>query len=181
MFFLPNTKSQIPATQEGFTLVEMTVAISIFTFIVLIIGSTFLNTFNIQRRALNIQQVEENVTYVLESMTKELRLSRFDASSPNNNCPASPATSIRAVNQDGDNIRYFLSNGQLHREINSITDTVVSSDTVAFDRIVFCFSGIGIDQKQQLVTITGRIRSVNTKNQASMDFQTTVSARLLSD
>lgn len=172
---------KIPFSESGFTLVEMVVAMSIFTFVLLIIGSTFLDTFNIQRRALNAQQVEENVSFVLESMAKELRLSRLDGSSPSDNCPSSPASILRATNQEGEVIRYFLSNGQLHREVNSSTDTVVSSNTVAFDQLVFCFSGIGDDNRQQRVTITGKVHSLNTKNQAIMDFQTTISPRLLSD
>ncbi len=172
---------RISSSESGFTLVEMVVAISLFTFVIFIIGGTFLNTFNIQRRALNSQQVEENVSFVLESMAKELRLSRLDSSNPNGNCPASPTSALRATNQDGEVVRYFLSNGQLHREINSTTDTVVSSNTVAFDQLVFCFLGIGTDQKQQRVTITGKVHSLNTKNQATMDFQTTISPRLLSD
>jgi prepilin-type N-terminal cleavage/methylation domain-containing protein len=164
---------------KGFTLVEIVTSAAIFSLIVVVFSSTFISSSRLQKRAFNIQQVGENVSYVLESMAKEIRVSRVPPS--DTNCPAFPAASLSIVNQYGQNVVYSLSDGAIRRNVSG-TDSIISSNTVEFTRLQFCILGTAIrDGKQPRVVILTSVRSKNTLQRASMDIQTAVSQRFLSD
>lgn len=151
----------------------------IFSLIVVIFSSTFISSSGLQKRAFNIQQVEENASYVLESMTKEIRVSRV--SGPDTSCPSSPASSLTIDHPVNGNIIYSLSGGDIHRNVNG-QDTIVSSNTVEFTRLQFCILGTAVqDGKQPRVIILASVRSKNVLQRASMDIQTAVSQRFLAD
>ncbi len=171
---------------RGFTLIEVIVAMAIFSVILLILSETFVQTLNAERRALNIQQVEENISFALESMAKEVRLSTIDVSTANNTCPDNQLTELGMTNQDGDHVRYFVSDdGTLHRSVKlgdgSDDDRILSSNAVVFDKLGFCAQGIGADGIIPKITFLGRVHSANSHQEASLEFQTTVASRLLVD
>lgn len=172
-------KKNSSASNAGFTLVEVMVAFLIFSIILTIFSSVFLSSSQIQKRAFNIQQAEENANYILESMAKEIRVSRI--SGPDTNCPSSPAASLSMTHPVNGNIVYSLSGTSVQRTVNG-TATTISSNTVDFTRLQFCILGTPIgDQKQPRVTILASIRSKKTQQQTSVDIQTVVSQRFLSD
>jgi prepilin-type N-terminal cleavage/methylation domain-containing protein len=163
----------------GFTLIEVMVAFLIFSIILTIFSSVFLSSSKLQKRAFNIQQAEENANYILESMAKEIRVSRI--SGPDTNCPSSPATSLSMTHPVNGDIVYSLSGTMVQRSVNG-TVTTISSNTVDFTRLQFCISGTPIgDQKQPRVTILASVRSKKTQQQTNVDIQTVVSQRFLSD
>ena len=171
---------------NGFTLVETMAAFLIFSIILTVFSSVFLSSSRMQKRAFNIQQAEENASYILESMAKEIRVSVIckagDFSNPcDTTCPASPASILNITHPINGKITYQLSGNAVHRIVNG-TDSVISSNTVDFTRLQFCVLGTPtLDQKQPRVTILASIRSKKTQQQASIDIQTTVSQRFLSD
>ena len=162
-----------------FTLIETLVVILLFSVIVVLMGGVFVSSLDLQRRALNIQQAEENVSFILELMAKEIRVSQITG--PDTSCPAAPAATLSVVHPVNGNITYSLSSNAVHRNVNG-TDSIISSNTVQFTRLQFCISGTPIDNQQQpRVTIIGSVRSAKTKQQATIDFQTTLSQRFLSN
>lgn len=164
---------------SGFTLVEMMAAFMIFSIILTVFSSVFLISSKVQKRAFNIQQADENANYILESMAKEIRVSKI--SGPDTNCPSSPASTLSIAHPINGNIVYSLSGTAVQRTVNG-TITTVSSNTVDFTRLQFCISGTPIgDQKQPRVTLVASIRSKKTQQQATVDIQTTISQRFLSD
>lgn len=176
---ISNSNSRPLISNAGFTLTEILVVALIFSLIVVIFSSTFISSSGLQKRAFNIQQVEENASYVLESMTKEIRVSRV--SGPDTSCPSSPASSLTIDHPVNGNIIYSLSGGDIHRNVNG-QDTIVSSNTVEFTRLQFCILGTAVqDGKQPRVIILASVRSKNVLQRASMDIQTAVSQRFLAD
>lgn len=142
-------------------------------------GGVFVSSLDLQRRAFNIQQAEENASFILESMAKEIRVGQITG--PDTVCPATPAATLSIVHPVNGNITYSLSGNAIHRNVNG-TDSVMSSNTVQFTRLQFCISGTGVDdQKQPRVTIIASLRSAKTKQQATIDIQTTLSQRFLSN
>ncbi len=163
----------------GFTLIEILTAFLIFSIILTVFSSVFLSSSKLQKGAFNIQQAEENANYILESMAKEIRVSKI--SGPDTNCPSSPATSLSITHPVNGNIVYSLNGTSVQRTVGG-TATTISSNTIEFTRLQFCISGTPIgDQKQPRVTILASIRSKKTQQQAGIDIQTTVSQRFLSD
>lgn len=164
---------------EGFTLAETIITLFIFSVLVTIIASTFISALDIQRRAFNIQQVEENANFILEAMAKEIRVSTLGT--PDTNCPSSPVASLSITHPVNGSVAYSLSGTDLIRTVNGI-QTTVNSNVVQFSYLKFCVSGnTNPDQKQPRVTIIAQIKSANTKKQATIDIQTTLSQRLLQE
>jgi len=176
----PITSNQKPLiSNAGFTLTEILVVALIFSLIVIIFSSTFLSSSWLQKKAFNIQQVVENASYVLESMAKEIRVSKI--SGPDTNCPSSPAGSLVIDHPVNGHITYSLSGGAVHRNVEG-QDSIISSDNVEFTRLQFCILGTTIgDGKQPRVIIQASIRSKSAIQPSRIDIQTAVSPRFLTD
>lgn len=173
--------------QQGFTLLETLVSSAIFAVIMIVVGSVFVASLSLQARALNIQQVVENSQYVLELMTKEIRVSKVELPSPPSVCPPSktisykPTSRLTMTNQDGDVVTYALSGTKLTRSVNGVT-RVVNSNTVEFLNFGFCVTGVEEgDYQQPRVTIVFKVKSVKMKESAAIKSQITISPRILSN
>ncbi|TSC90931.1 MAG: hypothetical protein G01um10142_181 [Parcubacteria group bacterium Gr01-1014_2] len=165
----------------GFTLVELVVAVFIFTVLTMVAGGSFVSALNLQRRALDIKKVEENGRFVLELMTRELRVAN-PVNTSNTNCPTSPTNTISFQHPVNGAIQYSLNGTQIQRRVNGV-DTIISNPDVEATRLVFCISGnTANDNRQPRVTIVLSLKSGGSAVQAaSIDLQTTVSQRVLSD
>jgi prepilin-type N-terminal cleavage/methylation domain-containing protein len=67
---------------KGFTLIEVIVALFIFSLIMSSVASIFANTFAGYKAARGVQRDTENAQYAIGIMTKELRTSSIASSSP---------------------------------------------------------------------------------------------------
>lgn len=144
-----------------------------------LMGGVFISSLDLQRRAFNIQQAEENASFIFESIAKEIRVSQI--AGPDTNCPATPAATLSIIHPVNGSIIYSLSGDAIHRNVNG-TDSVMSSNTVQFTRLQFCISGTPIDDKKEpRVTTIASLKSAKTKQQATIDIQTTASQRFLSN
>lgn len=167
--------------KRGFTLIELVVAAFIFSVLVVIAGGSFVSVLNLQRRALNIKKVEENGRFVLELMTRELRVAN-PINTSDVNCPTSPTNTINFQHPVNGAIGYSLNGTQIQRRVNGV-DTVITNPDVEVTRLVFCISGNTVsDDRQPKVTIILSLKSGGSAVQAAtIDLQTTVSQRVLSD
>ena len=166
---------------NGFTLIEVLVAMTVFALILLVSVSAFVYALDLQRRAFNIQQAEENANFVFESMTKEIRISQIIAPLDNSLCPAMPDAMLTIKNSSDETVRYYLDAGNIIREVNG-TKTTINSNTIQFSRFDFCVAGATEqDRRQPRVTILAALQTTATKHQAGIEMQTTLSFRELSD
>lgn len=170
-----NFKNHILNFSAGFTLVETITVIFLFSLLMVIMASAFVSFLNLQRRAFNIQQVEENTNFVLESMAKEIRVSQITSSDA---CTTNTLSITHPVNGD---IIYSLSGNAINRNVNGI-DNIISSNAIQFISLQFCIFGTAVgDSIQPRVTIVAGLKSAKTSQQALINFQTTISQRLLSN
>jgi prepilin-type N-terminal cleavage/methylation domain-containing protein len=166
--------------QKGFTLIETLVTVALFSALAGIVGGTFLTMLNLQRRAFNVQQVQENASFILESMAKEIRVGQI-SSGDTGSCTSTPDSVLSMINQDGETVVYTLVDGVIHKNTNG-TDSIVSSNAVVFDQLGFCIDGQPAgDMKQPRVTILASLHSTQSSQQATLHVQTTVSQRFLTD
>jgi prepilin-type N-terminal cleavage/methylation domain-containing protein len=169
-------------TQRGFSLIELLVAATIFTFIVTGVTGLFLQALDLQRRATGIQKIQENALYVLESIAREVRVSLV--TSGDTNCsPPDPITTRTLTLQHPVNgaVTYAYDRtsgvGVISRNGQPITSSDV--DVTAF---AFCVSGSGADGQQSRVTIPMTLQAVagRTSDRISTSLQTTIVSRDLS-
>lgn len=167
--------------KNGFTLIELVVAAFIFSVLMMLAGGSVVSALNLQRRALNIKKVEENGKFILELMTRELRVANL-INTPDNSCPGSGGSIINFQHPVNGTIEYSLNGSQVQRRVNSV-DTIISNPDVEVTRLIFCIIGNTVnDDKQPRVTINLGLKSGGSASQAAtIDLETTVSQRVLSD
>lgn len=151
---------------RGFTLVEMIVAISLFTVVLFIATSAFLSIVNADRKSRSVRIAIDNLNLALEDMTRKIKTGTtyncadLDFGSTVNDCPAGGA-SLLFTNQDGTRARYYWysANKAIMRTIGTVTQRVTSPE-ITITKLNFIVSGSavgvsggGTDTTQPMVVI----------------------------
>ncbi|HVZ11085.1 MAG TPA: prepilin-type N-terminal cleavage/methylation domain-containing protein [Candidatus Paceibacterota bacterium] len=161
------------ASQSGFTLVEVMVATFVFSIIVLATSGLFTQILNNERRAFAAQKIQENGLYVLELLTREIRVSSI-VNQDSTDCSATSLTISHPLNGT---VTYSLSNGVLRRTADGVATDLTSSD-VQLSRLNFCVLGSGAsDNATPRVTIIGTMQNRTGKDIVTFNLETTVSSR----
>jgi prepilin-type N-terminal cleavage/methylation domain-containing protein len=194
---------------KGLTLIEMLVAVTIFSIIVGAIAGIFISGIQSQRRVLATQELLDQTSYVIEYMSRALRMARKElAIDPAKACLLEDSTTIlygqnyqlRDIDQDGevDGIRFlnyegkcqqfFLEDGKLY-EIKSTDSSVanfgspyfLTSPLLSINSLKFNLSGENqTDLFQPRVTIFLEISGREIKGgRPKIQIQTTISQRNL--
>lgn len=179
---LKKLKSLIEET-SGFTIIETITAIFVFSIMAIEIGGIFVQVLNLERRGFATQKIQENALYVLESMAREIRVSKI--SDQDNSCTSSTLSIQHPVNG---NIRYWLSNGTVERTApdggpaGPNVDTAISSAETNFTRLNFCVYGSSAtDKKPTRVAIIAAIQNRTGKEIIQFDLETAVVSRDISN
>jgi prepilin-type N-terminal cleavage/methylation domain-containing protein len=180
--------------KKGVTLLEMVVAVSLFSVVILSATEIFRLVIEGQRNAIASQNVQESMRYAFETMAKEIRmatLSGHDCESLFNPPPMATnkiyniATNAEGdvlyfKNKDGVCTAYYLENGAIMvaRGVNTAVTTpakiiVTNLDFKVVDNQIDALTGV-----QPLVTIRMNIEAVGKEmHKESMEMQTTLSSR----
>lgn len=165
----------------GFTLIELIVGVFIFSILMVLASGSLVPSLSLQRRALNIKRVEENGRFVLELMTRELRVAN-PINTADSVCPGSGSSTLSFIHPVNGSIEYFLSGATVHRRING-ADSVISNPDVEVTRLIFCISGnsAGDDRQPRVSIIIGLKAGGEAVESDTLYLQTAVSQRVLSD
>lgn len=164
---------KITDKQKGFTIVEVLVSAFVFSIIVIVVGGLFVQVLAAERRAFASQKIQENGLFVMELMSREIRVSQIQ----NQDSPNCTATSLTIIHPINGTVIYSLNGDVLQRTAGGIV-TDLSSSTVAFSRLNFCVMGSGTaDDQQARVGIIASIQNKTGKEIISTNLETTVSSR----
>jgi prepilin-type N-terminal cleavage/methylation domain-containing protein len=161
--------------QRGFTLLEVLVTVMVFSLMTILISSILGRAIFLQRRLIAAEKIQENATFAMETMAKEIRVSTIiDQESPD--CTA---TTLAMAHPIYGNIVYSLVSGNIQKQVGGASG-VVNSSEVQFDRMNFCITGSGgADQQSPKITILFSIS--NTKGQKiTINTQSTITSRDIS-
>ncbi|MFH1667873.1 MAG: type II secretion system protein [Candidatus Komeilibacteria bacterium] len=89
---------------KGFTLIEMVVALAIFSLVISVLGSVSVSLIKVQRKAFVLQNTQEAARYILESISKEIRTSRINSEAD------SDLTVLNITNSKGETLDYQFDN-----------------------------------------------------------------------
>lgn len=166
---------KLPHNQKGFTIIEVLVASLIFSVIAIAVSSIFIQILGGQRRAFAAQKIQENGLFALETMSREIRVSKIE----NQESPDCSATSLTIEHPVNGTVTYAYNNSKIQRTVNG-TVTNLTSSNVTIARFNFCVTGsLATDQKQPRVTMLASIENntTNNNNKFTFNLQTTVSSR----
>jgi prepilin-type N-terminal cleavage/methylation domain-containing protein len=190
---------------KGFTLIEMLVALSLFTIVVTIAVGAFLSLIGASKSVQGEQSVITTLTFVLDSMTREIRTgtnyycddrttirtgtfstsSARDCSTGDDGISFIEAGSSVTAGASSRRIAYYFDSGSatntIMRKVGNGTPQSIVSDGIAVTDAQFFVTGsdrlgTGTDINQPTVTI---ILEATDENGATTTLQTTVTQREL--
>lgn len=171
-------------TKNGFTLVEMTVSLGLFTIIMFIATSAFLSIVNTDRKARSVRIAADNLNIALEDMSRRIKTgSTYDCGAIGGvtDCTLGE-NSLNFKDEDDVQTTYRLNqiNGSIYRKIGVGSDLQITSTEITITNLKFIVSGSAVgsaDNQQPMVVIVidGSLGSGATAS--SFKIQTTVTQR----
>lgn len=160
---------------KGYTLVEMLVAMSIFAILLVAIMNTFVRGFYYQKRILEMQTVQREESYLMEMMSREIRMATVMTANNLNG-----VTELNFIDHTNNRARYCLSGPSgacnPYGESFSINGQVINSEDVRITGLKFYTSETFTD-KQPLVTVVMQVQSKKDPA-AKANLQTSIATRL---
>jgi len=164
--------------QRGFSLIELLVAATVFTFVAAGVSGLFVSALNLQRRATSIQHIEENALFVLESIAREVRVSIVESGDTGCAPPGLDTRELVIKHPVNGTVRYQYETlgglGRITRNGESMT-----SEDVNVTAFAFCVSGSGADNRQTRVTMPITLESTDVRQEMKVttSLQTSVVSR----
>lgn len=158
----------------GFTLIEMLVALGVFTVVMTIAMAAFVNIMDIQKKTETFRKVNDNLNFALEAMMREIREGKGYSS-------GSGVNTFSFTNKYNKTVTYKLNiEKYIERKEDAKTLRMTSTD-VKITKLNFSVRGETMtDQKQPIVIISVSGESgIREKSKSSFNLQTTVSQRQL--
>ncbi|HXF44001.1 MAG TPA: type II secretion system protein [Candidatus Paceibacterota bacterium] len=182
-------KIQNSKLQAGFTLIELIVAMSVFIIAITIAVGGFVRALRTQRMANQMLSVNSNASLAIEQMAREIRTGyNFGLNNiAPGNCPAGQKEELAFTNSRANSVFYRGENGAVLRKECSGTDCSASSfepltaSNVKLEKLCFVNTGnLDSGKDPWRITFFMKIGSANPGIVGeSLDFQTTVAARIL--
>jgi len=163
-------------TNHGFTLVEMIVAIGIFTMVAVAAISALASVIDANQRSRSLAQTNNNLDFSLQTMIREIRNGfsyGCDATDPKSNDDCSNSE-FGFVNAERNKVAFKLDNEKIKRNSQSLTPPDVTVKHLRFNVI-----GASSNDKQSRVIITIEAESGTGENSQTFNLQTTATQRLL--
>ncbi len=148
--------------KQGFTIIEMIIAISIFSLVITVGIGALMNAYKVHKKTSNFRSVMDNLNFVIEDMTRTIRTgSNYNCESSGGDCPGPIGYNLDLVDQYGQSIHYHISPFGVQKEVTTstfdsnysgnMTDSVISFDIPKSGFKVFGSSAA--DHVQPLVVI----------------------------
>lgn len=163
--------------RRGFTIIEMTVSLGLFTIIMFIATSAFLSIVNTDRKARAVRIAADNLNVALEDMSRRIKTgAEYDCGAIGGatNC-ASGETSFNFKDQNGDLTTYSWSGTSILRDGTPITSTEITITNLKF---IVSGSAVGATDNEQpmvVIVIDGSLGSGTTAS--GFKIQTTITQR----
>lgn len=152
--------------KNGYSLIEMLVAMSIFVIVSGLLAGLFFTSLQIQRRTFVSRDLQDNARFIFDLLSKEIRTGI--------NFSQSSSTNLTFTNDRGQPVTYNLAGNAIQR--NSAT---LTSSGITVNLLNFTLTGQGFNDGQPKVSIVLKMSSVSGLNLPPLEVQTTISPRQL--
>lgn len=165
---------EVKNKDKGFSLIEILVALAVFSLLVISMSSIAITVIKSQRKTFALQNTQEAGRYLLESMSKELRMSTINSAAGNG------LSLLNITNAKGDSFDYEFdsANKRLLRwhQTLSPTNIEVTGSFYVREHVFPPFP-----DRRKAVTIVMQLRSKGSKTeeQAEIYLQNTICPRVL--
>lgn len=164
--------------EKGYSLIELLVAMGLFSIVVSIMASMFMISLRGQQKAFTAQNVADNMRYAMEIMSKEIRMgSDFNLVS---------ATDLQfksnMPNRNGATVEFTLAGGQILFDddiANAPASTAITSSNIGVMGLNFVLYPSGTTQPRVLVSAQASSVGVAADASSSINLETVVAPRIL--
>ena len=180
----------IKKNKSGVSLIELIVSITLFSVLMLAATQIFKMVVDGQRGAISAQNVQENIRYAMEKMSKEIRMARIS----NTDCSgaavnkvfntANGGSKLYFKNKNGDCVAYYLENNRLKIEVcvgvGAIADFITPAKVAVSNLKFFVVDDLigAFHSKQPYVTMVMDVKAAGlAMHEQKMKIQITVSSR----
>lgn len=171
----------IKGCEKGITLIELLIAMAIFS---LVLGSSIslLETgIKAQRQVLNMGALSDNLSYVMEYMSRTIRMAKKDKTgsyiTPGCNFATTSNSGLKFINSNLEEHEFFLDNGILKESKDGSVPTALTSSNFKITELHFYLLGeCQGDDIQPRVTVAMEIETRESDPQ-TLNIQTSISQR----
>jgi prepilin-type N-terminal cleavage/methylation domain-containing protein len=171
--------------QRGFTLIEMIVSVALFSFVMTIAATAYLNLISLERQTRANNDLNTNLSFVTDTMTRAIRTGgKYQCGgSGGSNCPLSPSTVFTFVTSDtpSQTITYKLDSYAIDECIDSQPCVAVTDPRIVVNALNFYVSGVGSGdsiQPQVVIVIHGSVRA-DSRHITDFSLQTSATQRVI--
>lgn len=175
---------------RGYTLIEVIVALSIFGVVMAISGGSLISVLHANNEARATQIVMNNMNFVLEEMSRQIRLgSEHDCGNQNNpgSNTSSPDTDcsgggyyIEFISSVGDTIAYRINGTQIEKQVNAGPFLALTAPEVTINSLKFFVRNTDpTDNEQPQIMIVVDGEATEGRQRSHFIVQTTLTQRLL--
>ncbi|MBI3459055.1 hypothetical protein HY061_02215 [Candidatus Azambacteria bacterium] len=171
--------------QNGTSLVEFIVAMSIFTTVLMAATGAYFSYSAGSRKSFASQNVIDEGQFILDTMSKEMRTGTNFTYLQNSDNSINNKT-ISFTDAFGGFIKYQLNNNKIEKNINNSGFESITSNQIKINNLIFNIAGNTLnDQLQPKITVSVQLSNKNDsgKNELNslINLQTTISQRLLDE
>jgi len=137
-----NMNSTRAKTPRGYSLVELIVAVGIFSMVMLIVTGVYLALISYDRQARATNQLVSNLSFAVESMIRSIRTGRGYPET----CASSPCNTISFLDPEGNAVFYKLNADGTIGQCNITLETYcppLTDDQIQVETLAFYVTGVG--------------------------------------
>ncbi len=174
---------------RGFTLLEMLVSLALFSTVMVIVGTAYLNLINLDRQTRATNDVVNNLSFSVDSMARAIRTGTTYACSPGDSNGNGTCSTFSFYDSTGCFQTYTLQSGNIMSTITDPKSTgkcsvgsnvPLTAAPVSISNLTFYVRGVGAgDQRQPQVTfiIHGAVNIDTTHPAVNFTIQTGATQR----
>lgn len=170
---------------KGFTIVELLIAITLFTVLLGITSGVFIQSLRSQRNLTAFIAANSNASLTIEQITREARTGKDFCVNENDGCrtDAGVYKEIIFTNAKNEKVKYELGGKSVMRSLNSQTPIPVTADNVDIQTLSFYIDGNQPgDGKNSRITMALKVSAAGLPfSESVINLQTTVTPRTLQD
>lgn len=152
---------------NGFTLIEIVVALAVFSMVIIAVTDIFLNGWGGVQRIAGQQNIQSAGRFFMESIAKEIRMSTI------NTANGGPYATVNITNAKGETIDYTFNNSA--KQISRAGSTLSSDEIEVTGH--FYVQKNGSLQPRVTITMSLKNKTAKAAQQSQIDLQTTISSR----
>ena len=163
--------------EKGFTLIELMVAVGVFSIAITASSGLFITSLRGQQRTYVVQNLADNARYAMEAMAKEIRMgSGFSGAT----CAGNSCSFIsHMMHRDGKNVKFSLGADAKIMFDDGISELPITSANIEVTSLDFELIGSPTTQERVVIVMQARVAGSSPYTSADITLQTTVSPRAL--